>query len=106
MVDTVITLITAGERYQDADGIWRTSTQTERDVFARMRSVGRNEFFSAGQAGFRPEYEFVIFAAEYGGEELCQYCGQLYAVYRTYRVPDSDTLELYVQKKVGVSDGE
>ena len=35
---------------------------------------------------------------------MCEYEGKPYAIYRTYRVPDTDMLELYVQRKVGVNN--
>ena len=105
MTDTVIKLIAPAERYQDDNGIWRTRNQTEREIFARISSIGRNEFFSAGEAGYRPEHQFTVFAAEYQGEPTCEYEGTVYAIYRTYHVPGTDALELYVQRKVGVSNG-
>lgn len=105
MVDTSIRLIKDGERYQDENGIWRTSEVQEREILARMSSVDRREFFSGGQAGMRPEYQFVIFFAEYQGEEICEYNGERYAIYRTFHVPGTDALELYVQREVGVAHG-
>lgn len=104
MVDTVIKLISPRQRYQDDDGIWRTRDQSEREIFARVSSVGRNEFFAAGEAGLRSEHQFTISAAEYQDETMCEYEGKPYAIYRTYRVPDTDMLELYVQRKVGVNN--
>ena len=105
MVDTVIKLISPGQRYQDDKGIWRTREQIKREVFARVGPVGRNEFFNAGKSGLRAEYKFTLFAAEYHGEATCEYEGEVYAIYRTYHVPGTDTLELYVQHKVGVNNG-
>ena len=106
MVDTTIWLITPSERYQDDDGIWRTRAQSKREIFAQVNSVDRREFFSAGESGFRPEYQFNVFAAEYRGESLCKFKGRTFSVYRTYHVPGTDVLELYVQRKVGVVNGE
>lgn len=106
MVDTTIKLISSGERYQDDNGFWRTRGPEKREILAQMNSVDRREFFSGGQAGFRPEYQFTVFEAEYQGEELCEYNGNTYAIYRTYHVPGTDYLELYVQRKVGVANGE
>lgn len=105
MADTVITLIKPSERYQDDYGTWRDGEEVRREIFAQMNSVSRNEFFSGGNAGFRPEYQFTVFAAEYDGEDLCEYEGKTYSVYRTYHVPGTDYLELYVQRKVGTANG-
>ena len=106
MVDTTIKLVTPSEEYRDENGIWQVREPIEREIFARVNSVDRREFFSGGTAGFRPEFQFVVFAAEYQGEELCEYEGKQYSVYRTYHVPGTDYLELYVQRKVGVSNGQ
>lgn len=106
MVDTAITLIAHRERYQDDYGIWRDSETVRREIFAQVESIGRREFFSAGEAGFRPEYQFTVFAAEYQGEAVCEYEGTQYAVYRAYHVPGTDYLELYVQRKGGVTNGQ
>lgn len=104
MVDTVIALIAPGESVQDEYGIWREAEDVRREVFAKVASVGRREFFAGGEAGLRPEYQFTVFAAEYQGEEICEYEGVAYAIYRTYHVPGSDYLELYAQRRVGVGN--
>ena len=106
MIDTTIRLITPEQRYQDEDGIWRTRGTAEREIFARVSSIDRNEFFAAGEAGFRPLYRMTVFMGEYQGESLCKYDGNIYAIYRTYHVPGTDNLELYVQRKSGVANGQ
>ena len=105
MIDTTITLIAPGTRTQDAEGIWRTVAPTEREILARMDSIGRSEFYSAGEAGFRPDMRFTVFQAEYQGEGRLTWNGDAYAIYRTYQVPGTDDLELYVQREVGVHNG-
>lgn len=102
MVDTTIKLISPASRYQDAEGVWRTSAPEVREIFAQVGSVNRAEFFSGGQAGMRPEYMFTVFAGEYHDEAVCEYNGKRYAIYRTYYVPGTDYLELYAQREVGV----
>lgn len=105
MLDTTITLTTPGTRVQDADGVWRDGTQTSREIFARMASVSRSEFYAGGESGFRPELRFTVFQAEYQGEDRLIWNGDAYAIYRTYQVPGTDDLELYVQREVGVHNG-
>ena len=105
MVDTIITLTTPGTRTQDSEGIWRNGTPTTREIFARMDSVDRREFYSGGEAGFRPEMRFTVFQAEYQGEGRLLWNGDAYAIYRTYQIPGTDDLELYVQREVGVHNG-
>lgn len=114
MPDATILLIKPGTRERDADGVWRTNGEQRREIFARVDSVGRSEFFAGGQTGMRPELRITINAIEYEGEETCELDGVRYAIYRTYRVADNafwrtehnsanaDDLELYVQREVGV----
>lgn len=105
MTDTTITLIAPGDSARDSEGVWRESAAVSREIFARMESVTRSEFFSGGQGGMRPELRFVVFPAEYKGEPLCEHEGTRYAIYRTYQRPGTDDLELYVQREVGVHHG-
>lgn len=102
MIDATITLIAPTDSAQDDTGVWRDGAPVRREIFAKVESVGRSEFFAGGQAGMRPEYKFTVFPAEYAGEETCEYEGQRYAIYRTYQVPGTDELELYAQREVGV----
>ena len=102
MIDTIVTLTTPGPRGQDSTGVWRDGTPTEREVLARMDSIDRREFYAGGEAGFRPEMRFTVFQAEYQGEDRLIWNGAAYAIYRTYHVPGTDDLELYVQREVGV----
>ena len=80
---------------------WK-SVETKRKVFANVKSVTSTEFFSAGQIGLSPEYRFTMFGPDYAGERIVEYNGVRYAVYRVYQAT-TDTMELYVQKEVGVS---
>lgn len=105
MIDTTIRLIAPETRAQDARGVWYTTGEQITEIMARAGSVSRGEFFAAGQAGFRPEHTFTVFHGDYRGEELCEYDGERYAIYRTYHVPGTDDLELYVRREEGVRDG-
>lgn len=114
MADTTVMLIKPSTRRQDANGVWRTVEESQREVFARVESVERSEFFAAGQKGLRPELRVTLAAIEYEGEQVCAVDGVRYAIYRTYRAspeahfrtahnaPDPDDLELYLQREVGV----
>ena len=75
-------------------------TTTERKVFGQITSVSRDEFFSAGQNGFKPEYRITMFAFDYLGEKRCVFEGQEYSIYRTY-FGRNDTVELYLEKRAG-----
>ncbi len=102
MTDTTIKLIGPPTRQQDARGVWRTTAATETEIFARVGSVTRNEFFSAGSQGMRPEFVFSVFIGEYDGQQICEYNGTRYTIYRTYHSEGTDYLELYVQRETGV----
>lgn len=104
MIDTEITFKTP-TRAQDANGVWRETGLQDRTVLAQKDSVTRAEFFGGGQNGFRPEMVFTVAAVEYRGEAECIYAGRAYSIYRTYHVPGTDYMELYVQKKAGVNNG-
>lgn len=124
MTDTALTLISY-TRQLDEYGVARDQQRVAREVFAQVESVGRTEFFAAGQNGIRPEYRFRVFAAEYHGERECEYNGERYAIYRTYQpdaytrhdnygtaegsishrsyVDDPDRVELYAGKRVSLN---
>ena len=42
-----------------------------------------------------------MFAPDYQKEELCEYDGVRYGIYRTYK-RDADHIELYLERKAGV----
>lgn len=98
---TVITLI-SDTRTQDDNGVWRDGARTSRDVFAQVDSVTRSEFFAGGQNGLKPEYRFTLFFGDYDGESELVYNGVTYSIYRSY-YDRNDDVELYVEKKVGVT---
>lgn len=73
-----------------------------KQVFCAVQSVSVSEFSSAGQLGLRPEYKFTLFAYDYDGQPLVDYCGNRYAVYRTYRA-QNEQIELYCERQVGAT---
>ena len=87
------------EYAQDDLGEW-TETWTKREIFARVESVSMSEFYQAGMRGLDPDYKLTIWMNEYENEELVDYNGKIYAVYRTYR-RDDGRIELYVSEKKG-----
>ena len=105
MVDTEITLIRPANREQDENGVWRDTKEEARTILARMDDITRAEFYAAGQYGMRPDFRFIVNPVEYRGETVCAWNGRRYAIYRTYHVPGTDDLELYVQREAGVTGG-
>lgn len=88
------------ETHQQNDyGVIET-TYTPRKVYADVTSVSSREWFDGGRNGLNPEYRMTMFFYDYLGEEIVEYNGVQYAIYRTYE--KGDLIELYVQKKQGV----
>ncbi len=102
-MDDVVELISeTSEVDEDFNAVGRTEA---RRVFCRVRSVSRAEFYAAGQAGLSPSLVLEVFYGEYAGERIALFHGKEYVIYRTYRDIESDTIELYLEDKVGVTDG-
>ena len=94
----VLTLISQ-TRTQDDYGRWIPNT-SERQVYVQVDSITHSEFYDAGRNGLNPEYRFTMFAYDYQGEELCEYNGNKFAIYRTYKRRD-DMIELYAERQGG-----
>lgn len=74
-------------------------TEYERELFCEKKSVGRYEFFIAGQQGTKPQYVFIVRLADYNNEDTLIYNGVKYAIYRSY--DKGEFIELYTQRKAG-----
>ena len=98
MISDVITLVGV-TRSQNSIGAWEVSEQYN-EVYAEVDSVSRSEWFEAGKAGLRAEFRFTIFLGDWHGEEIVEYNGQRYGVYRTYH-RTNDRIELYCERQVG-----
>lgn len=91
---TLITVTQTPDEYGDL-----VATETAREVFARMGSIGMKEFYQAQAAGLQPELKFVLADyLDYEGETLVEYNGQRYRVLRTYR--NDQELELTIYREV------
>ena len=100
-MDDILTLLTDTST-QDEYGVYHPGT-TPRDVFCRVSDVSRAEFYQAGRAGLTPQLMLVTFSGNYDGEEVCIYHDQPYHIYRTYHIPGTDDLELYLELKGGTN---
>ena len=89
---------------RDAFGVSQRATN-KREVFCKVDSVTRAEFFDAGRQGLNPEYRITMFAGDYNGEAVVGYKGRTYSVYRTY-LAKTDIIELYVERKGGTNGPE
>ena len=90
------------EYSQDDLGQW-VETRTETDVFALVESVTMSEFYQAGMQGFKPEFRMLVWMSEYNDQEILEYKGKVYDVYRTYMRNDG-RIELYVNIRKGDED--
>ena len=71
-------------------------TETSRDVFGRLASVGQAEFYQAHAVGLKPELKFILADyLDFENETLVEYAGQRYRVLRTFRNGQELELTLY-----------
>lgn len=89
-----------------SDGLQMVPSEELVPVWAHIQSVTRAEWTDAGQKGLQPQLVAITPIVNYSGEQIVQIgegeTSKRYSVYRTYFGPDSDTLELYLERKVGV----
>jgi len=82
-----------------------TVTETERTVFAELKSITQSEFYQAQAVGIKPEIKFVIADyLDYRNEQLIRFKDyaaeeeETYSVIRTYR--NGNTLEIVAKRGV------
>ena len=73
-----------------------------REIFVTEESVTRADFFEAGRNGLRAELVLKTQAVNYSGEDEVIYNDVRYSIYRTWKRPDSDEIELHLARKTGV----
>ena len=67
------------------------TVETERTIFAQVKSIGQNEFYQAQAVGLKPEIKFLISDfVDYQNEKKLKYTPfggteEVYTVLRTYR---------------------
>lgn len=76
----------------------QTPIETRKTVLCNVKSVGRNEFYSAATAGLRPSIVFAIHGYEYDGEQVVEFEGERYNVIRTYST-DFEEIELTCERR-------
>ena len=77
-------------------------TSVRNMVYCQVSSVQQSEFHEAGRLGLNPRFRFTMFSGDYHDEEIVEYNGKTYSVYRTY-LKRSDEIELYVERKGGTN---
>lgn len=74
-------------------------TKTYREIICEVKSTYASEWHNAKRDGLAPSFTLETALANYQGEELVEYKGKEYAIYRTYE--RGDRIELYCQKVGG-----
>lgn len=100
-MDDVIKLVS--ETYAINDYGVRVPTETKKQVFCKVRSVTRAEFFDGGRNGLNPQFRFDVFMGDYNDETVIEYKEKRYAVYRVYHPENADYIELYCERKGGTN---
>lgn len=75
---------------------------SRRTVFGHRYSITRNEWDDAGRRDINAEFRVDIYGFEYDEETTVEVGAAKYGVYRTYSRPNSDHIELYLEKKGGI----
>jgi SPP1 family predicted phage head-tail adaptor len=99
MGDDIAYLITE-KLVQNDFGVMISQTATKKEVFVEVVSIRQDEFFRAGAEGLKPDLMLRMFMPDYDNEQVVEYGGRLYAIYRTFF--KNETIELYLTKKGGV----
>lgn len=94
-MDDLITLIS--QTFEQNDIGVQIATETTTQVWARLQSATRAEFYSAGQNGLQPSLVAVTPIANYAGQKLAEWRGTRYSIYRTYFATGSDEIQLMLQ---------
>ena len=95
MKANVLTLIAVSP---EAAGVGTEPTETKRNVYCTVRSIGQQEAYLAMGQGLNPELKVILaHDFEYEGERLCELDGVKYDILRTY-VTETDGIELTLQR--------
>lgn len=78
----------------------QTFEESQADVMCNVSSVDRNQFYSAGNRGYKLSYIFTINGFEYSDEEIVIYNKNRYEVVRSYEL-DNGLTELTIGERIG-----
>lgn len=96
--------------YNDIIGLGTPVTETDdrgnevtecefRDVFCKVKSITRTEFYQAAVTDYKPSIAFEIADYfDYNNERIILYNGEKYEVIRTYRADVGSKLGLVAQR--------
>lgn len=99
-----ITLIAQRSYYDDIGQ--EVTVETSNTIYGYKRSVSQSEWYSAGANDMNAELVITVYGFEYNDETIAVIDGVRYSIYRTYPITNSDFIDLYLEKKGGVTYGE
>ena len=83
-MNDILTLIRQTQTVDDYGDL--ATTETTRQVFCKVGSIGQKEFYQAQAVGLQPEVKFILADyLDYNGETLVEHNGTRYRILRTYR---------------------
>lgn len=91
--DVVITLVSEFVGAESDDTGNTVAIEQRRDVFAKLLSIKRSEFYQAQAVGLYPTVAFEVYRFEYNAEKIVEHEGVKYNVLRTYPI-DGERLEI------------
>lgn len=94
-MNDVIVLISQ-KAIQDDVGNFEIS-EIENEIFCKIKSSSRSEFFEAAKEGFKAEIKAEIWEQEYNGETVARIGNKTFNIYRTYKVNEYKR-ELYLSE--------
>ena len=100
MYDGIAYLMSAGTPTYDEYGNEKI-TYTKRKVYVMPRGVYKAEFYYAAQAGLHPSITFEMTnRADYKGEKLIEFEGEVYNIIRDGWIAQKDKIALISEKRV------
>lgn len=102
-METYDAYLITNEYEKDAIG-QRIPKPQKRGIFCETKSIRRDEFYNAGEKGIKVARHILVTPkVNYEGESIIEYDGKPYTIYRTYEVPGSDDIELYLEDRSGLN---
>lgn len=103
MYSEVITLL-GKETVVNVPGQGRKKTQSKREIFAKILSVGQQEFYQAQATGLKPELKFEIADyLDYQSEKELIHENTKYQVLRTFRKGKALEITVYGGVNIGTT---
>lgn len=95
------TVILVDETYDEVDRYGnQIPKRKETKIFCNAGSVKRNEFFSAGNAGYKINFNIIVNDFEYKNQEKAIYKGKEFSIIKTYPLQNG-VIELTLGERVG-----